>query len=224
MKLAKQIITLSAVALCAMGLSFILISGIVIGAQASTGPELRSLQITYTEQKRQLTEANDTLIKTAKDVLAEKEAVTTGTEAEIAAAIKTAKENVTKAEKHKKDELRKLKNTYEQNKIVINKGGKLTTVTITTSTGTISTATASETIDGWRSRLEAAFMEPAGKVTTDGSSTTIEAELKLTPMGTLMVLGIAFTFIGGALVVTVVVMNKHEAGNKEPKKESKKAA
>ena len=222
MKLAKQIITLSAVALCAMGLSFILISGIVIGAQASTGAEYKSLEITYTEQKRELTEANNKLIDAAKETLAEKEAATTGTEAEIAAAIKTAKENVTKAEKNKKDVLRKFKNLYEQNRIVINKGGYLQNATIAAATGTFTTTTSSTMTMGWRARVQIAFMEISSTVETNltasGSSETVNEGLRLTPMGTLMVLGISFTFIGGALVVTVIVMNKNQAGKKEAKK------
>ena len=213
MKLAKQIIKLSAIAIAAMGLSFILISGIIIGIETGTLPERKSLNITYTEQTRLLDEIHDKLIDAKKDALATANAkVVEGgyTQAQKDIDVKTAQTALTTAEKNKADAIRTLDNANGQNLLTIKKGGKLQTATVNATTGAVTLTAASVDTLGSRDRIAAAFTEASGTFSMDGGVTTSTFDIQLTPMGALMVAGLVFSFVGGALVVTLVIMKKKE--------------
>ena len=226
MKNVAQIIKLAAIALAAMGLSFMLISGIIIGIETSSSPERKSLNIVYTEQTRQLNEIHDALIETANKALIAAQAKPVEgayTQTQKDTDVATAQTNLTKAEKNKADAVRILNNANSQNGIVVTKGGKLQTTAVNATTGAVTVTAATADTLGWRARVSSAFTESTGTFSMDGGVTSTSYSYKLTPMGALMVAGLVFAFVGGALILGVGSMNKKEGEAKAaPAKKSTK--
>jgi hypothetical protein len=215
MKLAKQIITLSAAALLALGLSFVLISAITIGTQSSTGPEAGVREIWYNESVTEINEKHDKYINEVKAVVVGAAAInlkpaktdTAGNAPDIKTstnegaaestsfATETDKNNgIAKAEKAKEDALRKAKNAHKENLLSIDKS--------------------------YATKLTSAFTYAKTTVTYDASTGNYEnySVSALTPMGCIMVTGLALTLAGGALVATVIIMNKLGDSDKKSKK------
>ena len=254
MKLAKQIIMLSAVAILAIGLSFVLISSIVIGSQASIAGDLRKAELLYGEMRKEIRETHQnweaaldlTITNLERQPIeANKPDDYTGAtfedqakKDEAIAAAKLAKENAmkggfitnpitgvttdVKGYNEQRDELYHSAWLFHAAHVnAIRHGG-----TVDLDDANIAGFTGEVTYLGHRARLETAFMYDSGidlgslfgpgdPGDPDFSDITLSSKMHLTPMGALMVSGIAMTLVGAALVVTVVVLNKNEAKTKK---------
>lgn len=289
MKLAKQIILLSAVGLCAIGLSLVLISGIVIGNEVSNSykTDLREAKVNYdiqvnninayyeggtdikvdpntkeittspvkgeiVEKKAEIenkatTSPNDVqdlegyidadtgaavkgdIEKAKDDVKAAQAAVTAAGEGATdsdRAAVTAAQEKVSALEA----KLTKLKadNAVEVKELEAQQKEELATAKKLYNSEKIALKT------NKKNRIAGSFWYPD---TTETQSlyeiggvvvpvTTDNTTMKVTPMGTMMITGIALTLMGAALVVTIVIMNKVGCCQVEEKKAApaKKAA
>jgi len=219
MKLAKQIITLSAALLLCMGVAFTLISGIVVCGQTSNGPERKALKIANTENVRFTKEIHDARIK-----VVEAKEVTDAYKAEDKA------KEVTAAKKLRKDDLRKIDIAFQQSKTALRTGVGMRSVAVAdtgVATASVVTVTAGTNVTAKRDRVANAFWYTSARTQVEmgGAIGTVEigTKQKLTTMGALMVAGIANMFVGAGLVLTVMLLNKREAGEPAPKAKAKVA-
>lgn len=194
MKLAKQIILLSAALVLAMGLAFTCISGIVIGTQTSVKSEKLTAEIAYTTAKKT---ADDTL-KTAKTTRDNALAAAEALEGDAkTAAINAANETYDIAVAVRKAAVLKAQRDKD-----------------------IAISTAK------KAAYKAAFWYTSKTTHTDGgviNATATAEHQRLTPMALMLVSGLSMIFIGGGLVLTVVLLNKNEA-KKAPAPKAAKAA
>lgn len=293
MKLAKQIILLSAVGLCAIGLSLVLISGIVIGNEVSNSykTDLRQEKVSYDIQVNNInakyeggvtidvsaapdivtTPVSKGLIETEKDKVANKPTTAANTNAvqklegytdvDTGAAVKgdiekakddvkAAQDAVTAAGAGATDADRAAVTAAQEKvsaleaKLAKLKADNATAVEGLEACQKEELAAAKKLYTSKKVDLKTAkknriadsfwYVDSSinDRVFTDGSNgdttaiTTYSNERVFTPMGTMMITGIALTLMGAALVVTIVIMNKVGCCQVEEKKATpaKKAA
>ena len=259
MKIAKQILQLTSIAFIAIGLSFILISGIVIGSQMSIGAETQLVNLQNKEAVRMIEARHDYMVAQAeqtryqveyewvlktgstwdKEWKAKDPAPSADAKAE---ADKTLADAKATAERAKTNALAVQKELYKSNQRLLKIGtpvaGTTLSVAINTSytgltalpnTGAVTIHNDSQKymqvpaiatlgtiiVKKPGDRFIAAFQ--AHDIVT-GADTI--ATPKLSPMGMVMVSGLALTLVGAAMIVGIIFINKSEG----KKGSSKKAA
>lgn len=197
MKLAKQIILLSAALVLAMGIAFTCISGIVIGTQTSVKSVKLTEAITYDSKVHDANVKRDAAIKGADDQKV----------IDIAAAAEDA-DLINKAN--------------DKHSAAVKEAKRVRSVEVTTAKRNRDKAITTAKKDAYK----AAFWYTSKTTHTDGgviNATATAEHQRLTPMALMLVSGLSMTFIGGGLVLTVVLLNKNEA-KKAPAPKAAKAA
>jgi len=221
MKLAKQIITLTAALVLMMGVAFTLISGIVIFGQTGAGAERRVVNTAHSQATRIVRDAHTFRVAEASRLYAIDGAGTITAE-ERDARVEAA-DNVRRAD------LRRLDNMRDRNLNALRAGTATQTLTATplnvnnelTSAMTNFNATVlgaystvPNTTGSTRNRWLRAFTTERTTVRSEGDiviQNVTASRQVLTPMGKLFVTGLASTFIGAGLLLTVKCLNKQEA-------------
>jgi len=237
MKIAKYVVSTSAIVILAMGLAFVLMSGIVIGAETSMSVESKSLKTNYNiqvkaEKERHKarmdggeyfvytpTEVNNVITSYAiTSTVVEKEttAITNALSATVAlnAYLKAAKDAGVEGgtgftnQANKDARIKLVEDAIAAEKLA-NK------VTLDTLKKTYDAKRNAGEATG-KGRLSSAFTK---KTAVNTGIAGAHEKFTLSPMGAMMITGLILTFIGGALVVTGVILKKRE-GNEPAKKKA----
>jgi len=243
MKLAKQILQLTSIAFIAVGLSFVLISSIAIGSQTSLGNEFKALDIVYKAAEKDVKGEYDLKLKEHNDKVA---AYTSATfedpkpEGKVdgwnwfasEGAKTTAVDTATKARNEFLNGDKTLVPTYI--KITVNSNTFVPTVDAGEGNAYWSKA---EIRDAKLKAMEEELKiqkvnlninqkdRLSSAMTAENINTGALSSSKtttLSPMGAVLVSGLALTLAGAAMVVAIMIMNK--MSRNEPKAPAKKSA
>jgi len=237
MKLAKQIILLSAVLVLAMGLAFTLVGGIVIGQHAGMSDEMRLINTWEAMEIRELRrEFNEELGWWDDKIKQHQNARIAATEPEDMKEYEVWFEKETERDEAIADLRYERDNWLNGDKWIVDETGNIgaraqlredireireiaNLARVGVKAGFFifpGEPGEPEEVVTARDRLISAFYTQRVIVDNDNDITTYEPT-QLSAMGALLVAGVAFVFIGAGLVVTIIFMNKC-AGKKEAKK------
>jgi len=182
MKITKLVIALTAASVMAMGLACVLISGIVIGVEASTAPQVAAARLVRNNARADANRIFD-------EALAIFDANNPTPAANVRENFIFNPETGLGIQTTRDNSIRNADRAFR----------------------TARTAARED----YRAQLSAAFTQPRIRVMPDGSQAI--ASLRLSPLGATMVVGLVVTFVGGALLVTMKVLNKDASASKQAK-------